>query len=219
MCDMDHGRWGFPAGWPCPGRHDETYNARMPASTTPFPGDAALLWLPLWPLLPACTGPVTGATLLLAAVLCTGAATFARQRRDPCADTPGFHLIPVLAAAGLAGLIALLLRAFAPALHLQVAAALPMLVLCGLPFLSQGGDLPRVQRMWPALLLAWGLACIHAALQHGGLALEWRLLSDPAGRAAAALPWRSPAASLVALALLLAAVGAIRNAVARRQRA
>lgn len=192
----------------------------MPRMPSPATADTVPLhWLPLCPLLPACTGPVTGSTLMLAAALTALVADLGQRAPDrgmvSTAPTP----VAVILAAGMAGLIDLLLRAAAPPLHAQVAAALPLLVLVGLLPSVRSGDRPsRLQGMLPVMLLVLAFACLHALVQRDTLAAELGLLSATfAGDQGApgGLPWRSPAASLIGLALLLAALNAGRAGVGR----
>lgn len=192
------------------------YNGAMPTPTSNGPADTAdLYWLALCPLLPACTGPVTGAALMLAAAVCLAVCDLAHRLPDPWSREAGPRLNAVLATAGLAGMLDLLLRAFAPQLHMQIAAALPLLVLWGLLPPGRPGAEGRIRRASPALLMVFMLACAHACLQEEGLSGEWRLLALELPSRDAALPWRSPAASLVGLALLLAAANIARTATQR----
>ena len=175
---------------------------------------ASLHWLALCPLLPACAGPLRGATLMLAVGATAMAVDVVRRLPAHWLDA---RLAAVVVAAGLAGLSDLVLRAAAPSLHDQVAAALPLLALVGLlppPRHDDGASLLR--RLLPAMLLVWLLACLHALIDPATLAGEWRLLSGDAAPAPQ-LPWRSPAASLIGLALLLAAANAARAGIGRRR--
>lgn len=169
-------------------------------------------WLPLCPLLPACTGPVTGATLMLAAVITAiavtvGSRALTRSRVSDLDVLPG-----LIVAAGMAGLIDLGLRACAPSLHAQIGAALPLLALAGLIRADSVDRAPWYPaRIVPAALVILVLATLHAAFQPGVLAREWALLSV-SDHADPTLPGLSPATSLIGLALLLAAVNAGRAA-------
>src|SRR5690606_35611131 len=96
-------------------------------------------------------------------------------------------------------------------------AALPLLVLVGLlPPPSGDGGASLLRRLLPAMGLLWLLACLQALVDPAMLAGEWRLLSGDVV-SAPQLPWRSPAASLIGLALLLAAANAARTGIERRR--
>lgn len=174
---------------------------------TPDPAPAGHAhWLLLCPLLPACTGPVTAATLLLAAVLALQAARLGWRLPAPAA-APARLAMPVVAAAGVAGACDLLLRAWAPLLHAQVGPALPLVTLAGLVAGRDAGG----ARTWPAMAAVFAFAGIHALLVPGRLAAELRLLPGPAGDGPMpGLAWHPPATSLVGLAVTLAALEALR---------
>lgn len=191
--------------------------APMPRSAAArFHHTPSIHWLSLCPLLPACTGPVTGMTLMLAAVLTASAAALGtRLLHRPRDGHPDVLTAPIIAA-GMAGLIDLGLHAGAPSLHAQIGAALPWLVLTGL--IGAGGAdqaSTRTTRLALAALAGLALATLNATVKPGLLAHEFALLpgspnADPI--LTGGIPWLSPAETLIGLALLLAAVNATRTA-------
>jgi Na+-translocating ferredoxin:NAD+ oxidoreductase RnfE subunit len=179
------------------------YNAAMsrmflrPADVPP------MVWLPLCPLLPACTGPVTGITLMLAAAATALVCAAGRHGVPPDRSA----LLPcLLLAAGMVALIDLVLRAGLPSLHAQIGAALPWLTLVGLPAASHADRGATIRTLLPAMAAILVLALVHSLIPPGTLSAELQLLdADPDIAHRPVLNWLSPAASLIGLALVLAA--------------